>query len=573
MSVIIEKPVTTEQEKKAFQLAMRDGVATSSSFRISVFGPENSGKTCLISTLFNETYAENEATEGADVQICTIYANNWNRCTAQEMADKLQLQFFHNLNTSAKEQIRSPSFEASSTTTKKGFASKFKAAIFKSPAATAAKLQKAPEVKLEVIKKAKAIKISSKDEFTAVVWDYAGQIKYLSTHTVFVRKNNLVFIVFKASCDLSDLIKPRPQDEQSTSSSKATHFEVIHYWFQTVTSVCQDTGGADHKSTFLPAIVLICTHIDEIPAENVEQVKEGIIAQLAKELEGKPYAKHLAGNLPGVGLLEALKKYCIFLSNKVRDKSTITRLKQIVLEISAPIMKEEHPLIYLKIEKELLLLEKEVITTKEFYKVAFDNGFRAAEDSAEMKGALEYFHQKGVILHFPSISNLRDLVFLSPQWLEKLIAFLIVAHHYRSTGDKDDRSYKRLKDEGVLVGSFLDHMLQMFNELHRAVGCKMSFDQAVSFLVKFGFIAEISRTTEFLEERHPWSKEEEKRVFIVPVQLPADKGEKRLSFLSKRRVWSIHYTFPDGFISLTLFHQMVTVCINWNGKRKQNIAW
>ena len=133
-----------------------------------------------------------------------------------------------------------------------------------------------------------------------------------------------MFIVFKASCDLSDLIKPRPQDEQSTPSSKATHFEVIHYWFQTVTSVCQDTGGADHKCTFLPTIVLICTHIDEIPAENVEQVKDEIIAQLAKELEGKPYAKHLAGNLPGVGLLKALKKYCIFLSNKVRDEGTIT---------------------------------------------------------------------------------------------------------------------------------------------------------------------------------------------------------------------------------------------------------
>ena len=569
MSIITEKSVTTKEEQKAFQLAMHDGVATSSGFRISVYGPENSGKTCLISTLFNENYSENAATEGADVQICTIYANNWNRCTAQEMADKLQLQFFHNLNTSAKEQIRSPSFEASSTPTKKGFASKVKAVFFKSPSASASKLPKIPEVKLEVIKQAKAVKISSKDEFTAVVWDYAGQIKYLSTHTVFVRKNNIVFIVFKASSDLSDLIKPRPGDEETN----ATHFEVIHYWFQTVTSVCQDPGGADHKSTFLPTIVLICTHIDEIRAEIVEQVKEGIIAQLAKELKGKPYAKHLAGNLPGVGLLEALKRYCIFLSNKVRDQSITDRLKEIVLEISAPIMKEEHPLIYLKIEKELLLLEKEVITTKEFYKVAVDNGFTAAEDSAEMKGALEYFHQKGVILHFSSIHNLKELVFLSPQWIEKLIAFLIVAHHYRPTGDEDDYSYMRLTDEGVLVGSFLDHMLQMFNELHGAVGCKFSFDQAVSFLVKFGFIAEISRATEFLEERHPWSKEAEKRVFIVPAQLPEDKGEKRLSFLSKRCVWSIHYAFPGGFISLTVFHQMVTACINWNGKRKQNIAW
>ena len=540
---------------------MRDGVSTSSSFRIDIFGPENSGKTCLVSTLFDEQFASNEATEGADVQICTIYANNWQRCTAKEMADKLQLQFLHNLNTLAKEKMGS---EESTAAIKKGFASKVKAIFSKS-------LHKAPEVKLEVIRKANAVKITSKDGFTAVVWDYAGQIQYLSAHTVFIRKNNVIFIVLKASCNLSELIHPRPGDQ----ISNATHFEVIHYWLQSVTSVCQDAGGADHKSTFLPTVVPIVTHIDEIPADIVEQTKEEIIAHLARELEGKPYAKHLAGNLPGVGLRNALKKYCIFLSNKVRDESTIARLKEIVVEVSAPSMKEKHPLVYLKIEKELLLLEKEVISTTEFHKVAIENGFMAEENSEEMKGALDYFHQKGVILHFPSIDNLKKLVFLSPQWLEKLIAFLIVAHHYQPTGDKDDHSYKRLKHEGVLVGSFLYHMLQLFNsdKLHRAVGCEITFDQAVTFLIKFGFIAEISITTEFLEELHPWSKEEEKRIFIVPSQLPEDKGEKRLSFVNKKRVWSIHFAFTDGFISLTLFHQMVAACINWNGKRKQNIAW
>ena len=545
---------------------MRDGVSTSSSFRIDVFGPENSGKSCLVSTLFNEQFANNEATEGADVQICTIYANNWQRCTAKEMAEKLQLQFLHNLNTSAKAKMAS---DASMAATKKGFATKVKAVFFKSHATTGEKLHKAPEVKVEVIREANAIKITSQDGFTAVVWDYAGQIQYLSAHTVFIRKNNVIFIVLKASCNLSELIHPRPGDQ----SSNATHFEVIHYWLQSVTSVCQDAGGADHKSTFLPTVVPIVTHIDEIPADIVEQTKEEIIAQLARELEGKPYAKHLAGNLPGVGLLNALKKYCIFLSNKVRDESTIAQLKEIVVEVSSPSMKEKHPLIYLKIEKELLLLEKEVITTTEFHKVAVENGFMAKENSEEMKGALDYFHQKGVILHFPSIDDLKKLVFLSPQWLEKLIAFLIIAHHYKSTGDKDDHSYKRLKHEGVLVGSFLDHMLQMFNKLHRSIACEITFVQAVTFLIKFGFIAEISITTEFLEELHPWSKEKEKRIFIVPSQLPEDKGEKRLSFVDKKRVWSIHFTFPDGFVSLTLFHQMVAASINWNDKRKQNIAW
>ena len=549
---------------------MRDGLAKSSSFRICVFGPENSGKTCLISTLFDEEFAEQNSTQGADVQICTIFANNWQKCTALEFADQLQHQFLHNLKITATEQINSPSFESSSpelpSTSNVGSAMKSE-----SHPATPSK-PKLPEVKVEVIKEAKAIKVIRKDGFIAVVWDFAGQIQYLSTHTVFMRKNNVIFIVVKASSNLSGPIEARPGDQESSSSSKATHFSVIHYWLQSVTSVCQDKGGEGYKSMLLPTVVLVFTHIDEIIGD-IEQAKEEIIAQLVKELKGKPYAKHLAGNLPGVGLLDALKKYCVFLSNKVRNKKIIDQLKEIVQEISAPSMKEEYPLIYLKVEKELFSLEKELITTKEFCKIAVDNGFTAEEDSEEMKGALEYFHQKGVILHFPSINNLKHLVFLSPQWLEKLIAFLIIAHHYKPTGDEDDDSYDRLKYEGVLVGSFLDHMLQMFNKLHRAVGCEVSFDQAITCLTKFGFIAEISNKAEFLEELHPWSKEEERRIFIVPSQLPADKGERKLSFIEEKRVWSIHFVFPDGFISLTVFHQMVAECINWNGKREQNIAW
>ena len=128
---LLEKPVTKEQEK-SFRLAMRDGLSTSSSFRIDLFGPENSGKTCLVSTLFNEQFANKEATEGADVQICTIYANNWQRCTAQEMADKLQLQFLHNLNISAEEKMAS---EASMEATKKDFATKVQA-LFSKPRGT-----------------------------------------------------------------------------------------------------------------------------------------------------------------------------------------------------------------------------------------------------------------------------------------------------------------------------------------------------------------------------------------------------------------------------------------------------
>ena len=134
-----------------------------------------------------------------------------------------------------------------------------------------------PEVKVEEIKQAKIVKVSSENEFTAIVWDFAGQIQYLNTHTVFVRKQP-GFIFFKASCNL----QARPGDQnKSTHVPKASQFKVIHYWLQAVTSVCNDDGEAQHKSEQLPTIVLIATHLDEITGD-VEAAKKEIILQLVK---------------------------------------------------------------------------------------------------------------------------------------------------------------------------------------------------------------------------------------------------------------------------------------------------
>ena len=562
----MEDSLTEDQEKIAFQLAMRDGVSNSSSFQLNIFGPANSGKTCLVDTLFGDAFRPHEA--GTDIYMRTIYATNWQKSTLEQMAENIEAQFLHGLKISAKEQVKSSSFQAALTAEQPGVVEKLKSVFYRSSRTGSTQIQRMPEVRQEEIKQAKAVKIISQNKFTAIVRDFTGQMQtgYLSSRMIFIAGKSVIFIVFKASRLLSDLIKARPGNHHSVFQP-VMYSQFIHYWLQSIASVSYGTG---HMSVFLPTAVLIATHIDEI--EDLEQAKEAIITHFAKELEGKPYAKHLAGNLCGVSLLEALRKFCIFLSNKFRNENVINQLRDIVLQISAPTMKEEHPLIYLKIEKKLLLLRKEVITTAEFHKVAVENGFMATENSAEMQGALDHFRQKGVIIHFSYINCLKELVFLSPQWLEKLIAFLIIAYHYKPTEHKDDHSYRRLKDEGILVGSFLEHSLQMFNKLYSVIGCGISFNQAIAILRNFGFIIEINNTTEFLEECYPLSQEES-RIFIVPSQLPVSKEDKKSKFIQEMHVWSIYFKFMDGFIPLTIFYGMVASCINWNSRRNESIVW
>ena len=556
---------TEQEEKLAYALALKEGLADSFSLRMLVFGPENAGKTSMIATLVDDRFEVSSATQGADIQVCTIYTDNWRKCAPQDVVHKLHQQYWYQLNIQADERADRASLQAQSFSSAPaplhGAASTTNLAL---PKVSKEEIKLAKEHKVTQLK---SIKVFTEDEFCGVIWDFAGQTRYLTTHSVFIRRNNMVFVVFKASSNLFEVVKAREEDKQSHNPA-ATCFEIIHHWLQSVHAICHDKGGDEHMSEFLPTVLLVATHLDKITGD-VAKVKEAIIDQLVKELAGKPYAKHLAGHR--LGLKNALQKYCFFISNKHRNKETISQLKDVVAQISKPIMKEKYPLIYIKIEKALLSLKKDVISTQDFVKVAKENGFGAAEDSKEMVGALKHFHNKGIILHFATIPSLSNLIFLSPQLLAKLFSFLIIAHPYKyPTGDKHDHSYERLQKEGVLLNSFLMHMLDMFNKSYKAEGYQISYEQAVDFLIKFGFIAEVSISNKFLQETHPVPPEE-KRLFVVPSQLPEKNvPHNRINSISN---WEIFFTFTDQFLPSFVYHQIVSKCINWAGQRNESVVW
>ena len=132
-------------------------------------------------------------------------------------------------------------------------------------------------------------------------------------------------MVFNASQPLSKKVKVR---SNTTRSEEMTNSQNIHFWMKTVHSVCREPGDENDKASLLPVILLVATHLDLL-GDDAEEAKEKIIQALEKELTEKPYAKHLAGQREG--LLNALRKYCIFLSNKERDPEAISRLQKYYL--------------------------------------------------------------------------------------------------------------------------------------------------------------------------------------------------------------------------------------------------
>lgn len=80
--------------KKAYSLAMKQGLDQSRNFHLLLVGAENTGKTSLISSFLREEFLEKQsATKGADVEVCKVYCKDWIRISHSDKSSILHNQF------------------------------------------------------------------------------------------------------------------------------------------------------------------------------------------------------------------------------------------------------------------------------------------------------------------------------------------------------------------------------------------------------------------------------------------------------------------------------------------------
>ena len=523
------------------------------------------GKSSTVDTLTGDPFKESSATEESDVDICHTY--NWQKITSQQFCQRLQEEYLRNLKEIA---------ERMEIIAKANVATENKSNIFttffrKGQHSTSITKQQVPTILNDEIKEAKSIETAInkyEDGIDVTILDFAGQTQYHNIHSVFIKKESIIMVVFNASQLLSKIVKVKAN---TLRTEQMTNLQNIHFWMETVHSVCCEPGDENDMASCLPVILLVATHLDLL-GDSVEESKHKIIYTLAKELDGKPYASHLAGNHEG--LVNALRNYCIFLSNKIRDPEVVAQLQHTILKVSSPILSREYPLVCLKIERILYGINKRVITTKEFHAIASSCGFMAEIQSEEFARALQYFQHHGIVSHFASSETLEKIVILSPHWLTKLFSYVLIARTYQrigSIGGKEDNSFRILIEKGILLGSFLTYMLEYFNSSEDANGFEVEQEQAKDLMKKFGFIAQINSKAKFLEEV---KISNEKEIFIVPSLLPEDTANVRsVPEVDDRNVRVVYFYLPDHFLPPILFDQMVVKCIDRNEFKRETILW
>ena len=553
--------------KIAYSLALRKGEAELKDLQVQLVGAENTGKTSLISSFLNEEFVEERtATTGADVEVYKISSKNWTMFSKHDKTFYYKNMFVQFLRISAlnnmiKQNLVDPKPKSSNYNQKSG--ASLISATMKHETCSAGVVgplvtdNTIDEIQKESSQDEKGIRTPMEHDVIAILWDFAGQVIFHNSHSLFISDNGVIMITFNASMELTEEVVPHNDSLQPPECH--TMISSIHYWLQVVNSLCSVKEN----------VLLVGTHIDKLH-NNIDKAREiakdKILPQLYDELRFKSYVLHLAGFRFYEDLEDALSNCCFFISNKIRDKG-IQDLKERAIEVATALQKKQ-PIYFLKIEQALMQQTEPVISKSAMFDLVTKNAFPLAKSSPEFEGTLRYFHSKRTILHFSQIESLKEIVILSPHWLAKLIGYVLTADTFKMVKNADiNLASERLHKYGILQENLLQHMLNKFYSDYPAV-VKVTKQQVVDILLCFHLFACITNTW-FSEEEIP-SLPHHGDAFTVPCLLP-QHNDKSVPNTVKERI--VYFKFRNGFVPTSLLNQLIAECVCRNVKQNSSPLW
>ena len=390
----------------------------------------------------------------------------------------------------------------------------------------------------------------------ACISDFAGQLTFFSFQLFFLKKHDTVVITFNATLKLTARIIPRERYDHAKKKRDAagmmTVIENIEFWMQSVSAHAGTNdvpkGCISRRS---PTAILCATHAERLSATEMDKIANFIFDHLS----GKPYADHLPTDR---------KKAIVFISNKDRKKfaHNIIMMQQVLLEASEPTYSEKRPISYLKLEQSIATKVQDgvpMISVEDFTRLVNKAGIPGDKGTEAVKAALQYCSTRGIILYFPEVKVLSEIVFVSPDWLSSIFSKIITTHDQVTDKHSLYHAWKRYDEFAILEEQFLDHILKLasVSEYKEII---------ISLMESFNLLAEIPNNTCFANESA--RLQTDKKIYIVPAlllynpDLPTFIPEKDQIYL---------FYFSELYFPESAFNQILVKMIRWTVQKKFEI--
>ena len=321
-----------------------------------------------------------------------------------------------------------------------------------------------------------------------------------------------------------------------------TNYEVIEATLHAIYSHCGMEGNEKSLSPRIPTVILVGTH-----AFNLSKIQRTNITEaLIKRLGDKPIFDHFPRDKNDV---------VCYIDNKKQDKEAVTHLKTVALKAAHFAITEERPIPYLKFEEKIMeiSLKQTKISIEEACDIASKAGLENTTES--LVALLQYYTFRGILLYYPKVEELKNLIFISPQEVSNLVSCVIKTHEYANPIPTANfrKKFDRFDQFCILEESLLDDILKRSGYIK---------DILLPLLEIFDLAVEIDRDTKFDNEDDAYKTPDTGRVFFVPSMLVYNEGEKYVK--PEGHVDNVVlYYFPDKFLPETVFNHVLISTMKW----------
>ena len=593
MYVSVEQLVDFDNDKSLYQRALGEKSAATTLIKMTFVGAEGAGKTSLIRTLLGKTFQNNEAsTIGAYfTKAMSSFINNsytssdenltysrfhcleWKEIKTSEVNSLVHSLFNKKISEAVERHKKLSGSEDGNDGASVGAVAETE---FSNPCGDSQACDDDNNVlasdehpgDLEVSTSSVDLREAAygtkmADQIRFVLSDYGGHLIFHNFHLLFTSEDDVISITVDASKDLDSPVIPRERCDHSREKRKAagmlTPLQTIHLWLQSIharATIPLQNGGRLGMSVIYPTVLIVATHVSWFFS------KQQFIRKIRSSLVEKPYAQHLPAD-------DEIAFHFIDNKHKWLYKRAIVRLKNVLLLSARHLFKKRHPVCYLKFEEAILKKVEEgeeKLTLLETLEIAIFCGITDNTDTRDKDflEALAHFTKKGVLLYYADIATLRDIVFISPQWLANIFSTIITTHKLVKEGDEFRQAWLRYDKCGILEERFLEHILKESGNLENK-------NVILGLFEKFNLAVKIPSNTRFTGESY--KTDVTGNAYIVPSLLMDDPSYKKDfdSYKTNHDFVSLTFYFPDKFVPESTMNQLLIKCIRWNMSKEYKI--
>ena len=413
------------------------------------------------------------------------------------------------------------------------------------------------DVETEVLKRIKGnIQEEDEEAVYSVLWDFAGQSVYYTTHPLFITPRAVYLLVYDLSQDPEGAVKPILKkglcDDYKDSCGLELNRDCLDFWMSSVASLAsqQESDQVSSESEVLPetqnlpVVFLVFTHADT-PYGGPQCDPFESARKIYGYLRTKPCKPHLHGFF----VVDNTK------SGRGSECKQVVHLRKEVLAVSKklPQMKEAIPIKWLKCEKEFqvmieegkkwITLEAAKNIASEKCNIIDDEGFRAL---------LNFLHDKRILIHFDDTPELDKLVILDPQWLIDVFKEVITVKRYEHIEKRFEELWENL-EKGILEERLLEHVWAPYHD------SKETSRGLIAIMEKFSLLC-----------RWPSSEASCGNQYLVPSMLMSYPPEKLKNWVASAQIPPLFLKFESGQVPLGLFPRLLLKVFQCDKEKSPN---